>query len=100
METYLNTIRMTAALSILASDLTSKSLGRNFYELIFGKINPRGRQVWMTDADGVTIPSSGLFLQARDWPKIGKFIIESIEETTVWASFYKTGLVALADHLV
>ena len=80
------------ALSILASDLTSKSLGRNFYELIFGKINPRGRQVWMTDADGVTIPSSGLFLQARDWAKIGKFIIESIRRNDCMGQFLQDGV--------
>ena len=80
------------ALSILASELTSKSLGESFYDLIFRKIYPSGDLVWMTDADGVSIPTSGLFLQARDWAKIGHFIAKSLKEKDCIGRFLQDGI--------
>ena len=80
------------ALSIMTSDLTSKSLGRNFYDLIFSKLDASGDFVWMTDADGITVPTSGLFLQARDWAKIGVFINQSINKNDCMGEFLISGI--------
>ena len=80
------------ALSIMASDLTSKSLGRNFYDLVFSKLKVSGDFIWMTDADGVTVPTSGLFIQARDWATIGVFISQSVNENDCMGKFLRNGI--------
>ena len=82
----------TFALTIMVSELTSKSLAANFNEYIFSKIQPSGNIVWMTDADGITLPGSGLFLQARDWAKIGDFIIQSMDNNNCIGKFIKDGI--------
>ena len=82
----------TFALSIMVSELTSKSLAANFNELIFSKIQPSGNIVWMTDADGITLPGAGLFLNARDWAKIGDFILQSLDENNCMGKFIKDGI--------
>jgi CubicO group peptidase (beta-lactamase class C family) len=79
-------------LSIMVSDLTSKSLGRNFYDLVFSKLKVSGDFVWMTDADGVTVPTSGLFLQARDWATIGSFMGQSINKNDCMGKFLQNGV--------
>ena len=76
----------------MVSELTSKSLAMNFNELIFNKIQPSGNIVWMTDADGITLPGAGLFLNARDWAKIGDFIIQSIDKNNCMGKFIKDGI--------
>ena len=76
----------------MVSDLTSKSLGRNFYDLVFSKLKVSGDFVWMTDADGVTVPTSGLFLQARDWATIGSFWDNSINKYDCMGKFLQNGV--------
>ena len=42
-----------------------KSLADNFYDLIFSKIYPSGNLVWMTDADGVSVPTWAISSRKR-----------------------------------
>jgi|TARA_B100002003_G_scaffold133055_1_gene123161 CubicO group peptidase (beta-lactamase class C family) len=70
------------ALSIMVSELTGSSLGANFRDEIFNKIEPTANAYWMIDADGITIPNAGIFLTAWDWAKVGNFVQESINSNT------------------
>lgn len=82
----------TFALSIMVSELTSKSLAANFNEYIFSKIQSSGNIVWMMDAEGITLPNGGLFLQARDWAKIGDYILQSLQKKNCMGKFIKDGI--------
>ena len=81
------------ALSIMTSELTSKSLARNFHDHVFSKLNASGDFVWMTDADGITVPTSGLFLQARDWARIGVFMSQSMIKNDCIGNFLLDGII-------
>jgi CubicO group peptidase (beta-lactamase class C family) len=80
------------ALSIMVQEFTGSSIATNFNTNIFSKISPSANGYWMTDAEGITLPNSGLFITARDWAKIGNFVQVSINENNCMGKFFKDGV--------
>ena len=77
------------ALSSMVLELTGTSLGAIFRCKIFNKIKPMANAYWMTDTDGVSIPTAGLFLTARDRALIANFIQESINQSNCMGKYLK-----------
>ncbi len=82
----------TLALSVLAEEISGKSLATVFHDKIYSKFGKSGYMHWTADKKGTTVSFSDLTMTARDWANFGKFLMEEKKSNSCLGSFFNEGV--------
>ena len=82
----------TLALSVLAEEISGKSLATVFHDKIYSKFGKSGYMHWTADKKGTTVSFSDLTMTARDWANFGKFLMEEKKSNSCLGTFFNEGV--------
>ena len=82
----------TLALSVLAEEISGKSLATVFHDKIYSKFGKSGYMHWTADKKGTTVSFSDLTMTARDWANFGKFLMEAKKSNSCLGAFFNEGV--------
>ena len=80
----------TLALGMLVEDASKEKLSKYFSETIFKHMLPEHDGYWQVAKNGENIGAYGLMLSARDWVRLGIYIINQISSDKCMARHFKT----------
>lgn len=82
----------SAAISVLVSELTGKSVAEIFYDEVFSKMDASNDLYWWKDINDMSMGFSGAYMTTRDWAKFGQFISNNINNKTCLGDYFLSGI--------
>jgi len=82
----------TLALSLLVEEVAGESLGSFFYNNIMKIASEKPYMIWVTDRNGTTVGFGDLVMPARDWLKLGSYVMQEMIAETCLGKFFDEGM--------
>jgi CubicO group peptidase (beta-lactamase class C family) len=76
------------ALSVLVKEISGKPLSDVSYQHIFQKFTGDGHMHWTTDKSGTTVAYADLVITAKDWARLGWFIMTKRRQDSCLGAFF------------
>lgn len=80
------------ALSVLITEVTSKSAGEIFYQNVFSKFDSESEMHWATDREGRTVSQARLVMTPLSWNRFGQFILDEMYGNTCLGNYFSEGI--------